>query len=171
MTVTIGIEPVRQAGIIELIALSDAYMNSLYPPEGNFAVDIDALEAPSIRFAVARLHGDIVGCCGIKLEEDGTAEIKRLFVHEKGRGHGLAKGLMAFVEDQALQHSVHTINLETGPLNVEAVKLYEALGYKVCGPFGAYEDNPYSLFMTKPLASRNPANWSGQANHFASTRQ
>ncbi len=151
MTITIGIEPVRQPEIIELIALSDAYMNSLYPPEGNFAVDIDALEDPSVRFAVARLKGKIAGCCGIKWESNGTAEIKRLFVHEKGRGHGIGKRLMAFLENLARDHGIRTINLETGPLNVEAVRLYKSLGYTVCGPFGSYEDNPWSLFMTKSL--------------------
>ena len=152
MTVSIAIESVRQQEVVELIALSDEYMNSLYPPEGNFAVDIDALEKPDLTFAVARLHGTIRGCCGLKFEPDSTAEIKRLFVHPLGRGHGMAKKLMEFLETLAREKSVHTINLETGPLNVEAVELYKALGFAECGRFGDYPDNPYSLFMTKNLA-------------------
>jgi putative acetyltransferase len=152
MTVSIAIESVRQPEIIELITLSDDYMNSLYPPEGNFAVDIDALERPDLTFAVARLDGTIRGCCGLKFESDGTAEIKRLFVHPSGRGHGMAKQLMMFLEKVAHTKKVHTINLETGPLNVEAVALYKALGFSECGRFGDYPDNPYSLFMTKNLA-------------------
>jgi len=152
MTVSIAIESVRQPEVVELIALSDEYMNALYPPEGNFAVDIDALEKPDLTFAVARLDGTIRGCCGLKFEPDGTAEIKRLFVHPLGRGHGMAKKLMVFLETLARKKTVHTINLETGPLNVEAVELYKALGFSECGRFGDYPDNPYSLFMTKNLA-------------------
>jgi putative acetyltransferase len=152
VTVTIALESVRQPEIIKLIAQSDDHMNSLYPAEGNFAVDLDALEKPDIAFAVARLNGKIAGCCGLKFHRDGTAEIKRLFVHEKSRGHGIGKGLIGFLEDLARDKHVRTINLETGPLNTEAVHLYSSAGYAVCGRFGAYPDNPYSLFMTKTLA-------------------
>lgn len=152
MKLSIAIESVRQPGVIVLIEASDRYSLERYPPEGHFGTDIDGLDRPDILFAVARLENRIVGCGAIKLEADGTGELKRLFVDDAGRGRGVGKALMVFLEALAADRKVAVLNLETGPLNTEAVKLYQAFGYAECGPFGSYEDNPYSLFMTKKLA-------------------
>lgn len=35
---------------------------------------------------------------------------------------------------------------------VQALLLYERLGYPRCGPFGAYPDDPLSVFMEKTVA-------------------
>jgi putative acetyltransferase len=157
VTVAISIELPNQPEVAALIALSDEYMASLYPPEGNFAVDLDALSQPDISFLVARLHGKAVGCGGIKCFGNNSAELKRIFVHDEARGHGVGRKIMAELETQAIARNVTRIFLETGPLNVEAVRMYEALGYCACGPFADYEENPHSLFMTKDLKQREAA--------------
>ena len=151
MSLTIAVENVYRPGISELIALSDAYSDERYPPEGNFATALDDLDTPDISLVVARAGADAVGCVGLKFESDGIAELKRLFVHPGARGGGLGRKLMDFLEALARERGVRRINLETGPLNTEAVKLYKVYGYAPCGPFGDYEENPYSLFMTKDL--------------------
>nr|WP_223218015.1 GNAT family N-acetyltransferase [Rhizobium wenxiniae] len=140
-----------------MIGLSDDYMASLYPPEGNFAVDLDALSQPNISFLVARLDGKAVGCGGIKWFSDGSAELKRIFVHDDARGHGIGRKIMAELETLAAVRNVIRLYLETGPLNIEAVRLYEALGYQSCGPFADYEENPHSLFMMKDFKQREAA--------------
>lgn len=157
MTVTIATEQPKRPEVAALIGLSDDYMASLYPPEGNFAVDLDALSQPDISFLVARLNGKAVGCGGIKWFADGSAELKRIFVHDDARGHGIGRKIMAELEMLAATRNVIRIHLETGPLNVEAVRLYEALGYHSCGPFADYKENPHSLFMMKDLKQREAA--------------
>lgn len=157
MTVTIAIEEPKQPEVAALIGLSDDYMASLYPPEGNFAVDLDALSQPDISFLVARLDGKAVGCGGIKWFSDGSAELKRIFVHDDARGHGIGRKIMAELETLAASRNVIRLYLETGPLNAEAVRLYEALGYRSCGPFADYEENPHSLFMMKDFKQREAA--------------
>ncbi|AYD01927.1 GNAT family N-acetyltransferase [Neorhizobium sp. NCHU2750] len=157
MSVTIATERPNQPEVIALIELSDAYMASLYPPEGNFAVDLDALSQPDISFLVARLDGKAVGCGGIKWFDDDSAELKRIFVHDDARGHGIGRKIMAELEALAAARAADRLYLETGPLNVEAVRLYQALGYSTCGPFSDYEENPHSLFMTKILRQREAA--------------
>ncbi len=157
MNVTIAVEQPKQPEVVALIGLSDEYMDSLYPPEGNFAVDLDALSCRDVSFLVARLDGKAVGCGGIKWFEDGSAELKRIFVRDDARGHGLGRKIMAELEALAATRNVHRLYLETGPLNVEAVRLYETLGYRPCGPFADYEENPHSLFMMKDLKQRETA--------------
>lgn len=151
MSVTIAVERPDQPDVAALIALSDEYMAGLYPPEGNFAVDIEALFQPDIDFIVARLDGKAVGCGGIKWCDDGTAELKRIFVRDDARGHGLGRRIMETLQSLAEARGITRISLETGPLNTEAVRLYETFEYRICGPFADYEDNPHSLFMTKDL--------------------
>ena len=149
---SISIEPVNQPEIFELIELSDAYSLARYPAEGHFGTDVEGLSGDDISFAVVRDEGRAIGCGALKWNGDGTAELKRLFVRDEGRGKGAARKVMAYLEDMARARGVTRIDLETGPLNTEAVGLYGALGYAECGPFPPYEANPYSLFMTKELA-------------------
>lgn len=153
MSVTIAIEPPNQPDVLSLIEASDVYMNALYPPEGNFAVDINALCRPEITFVVARLHGKAAGCGAIKWYEDGTAELKRIFVADDARGNGIGRRIMDQLQELADGKRVERLYLETGPLNVEAVGMYRAFGFEECGPFADYPENPYSLFMTKRLAN------------------
>lgn len=149
----IAVEPADRPDVRELIALSDAYSGERYPPEGNFATDIAGLSEADVAFAVVRDDGRAIGCAALKWSGDGTAELKRLFVREEGRGKGAARQVMAFLEELARARGTARIDLETGPLNTEAVALYRALGYAECGPFPPYEANPYSLFMTKDLGA------------------
>ncbi|MCF6367618.1 GNAT family N-acetyltransferase [Rhizobium sp. TRM95001] len=64
---------------------------------------------------------------------------------------------MAELEALAATRHVGRLYLETGPLNIEAVRLYETLGYRSCGPFADYEENPHSLLMMKDLKQREAA--------------
>lgn len=155
MRLTLTIERPDQAEAVALLDLSDRYMEALYPPEGNFAVDLAALMKPDITFVIARLDGKAVGCGAAKWLNDGSAELKRIFVSEDARGHGLGHRLMDFLEDEAKARNISTLFLETGPLNTEAVRLYRKHGFYECGPFADYEDNPYSLFMKKLVAVEN----------------
>ena len=43
--------------------------------------------------------------------------------------------------------------LETGSSEAftPAIRLYESAGFARCGPFDGYVENPFSIFMTRPL--------------------
>jgi len=151
MTVTIALESPRQAEIVRLLGLSDAYAASLYPAESNHLVDLTTLEEPEVSFFVAR-HGDIVvGCVALVEAGDGTAEIKRMFVDPQARGLRAASGLMDELEERARARGLDAIRLETGIYQPEAIGLYRKYGYVEIGPFGSYQPDPLSLFMEKRL--------------------
>jgi putative acetyltransferase len=147
----ITFESPDQPEIIALIADLDAYLLALYPPESVYALDINTLTQPHVRFAVARnSEGAAAGCGAIMLTPE-YAEVKRMFVHPAARGTGAAKRLLAKLEEAAREAGCPAMVLETGPDQPEALGLYERLGFARRGPYGDYADDPLSVFMEKPL--------------------
>jgi putative acetyltransferase len=67
---------------LRLLALSDVYLQSLYPTESNHLESAAALKRPGVTFLGGSVDGEIVACGAARiLEDDGRyAEIKRLFV-------------------------------------------------------------------------------------------
>ena len=135
----------------ELIRASDAYAQALYPAESNHLVDVESLAQPHVIFCVARQDDAIVGCGAAVLKPEGYAELKRMFVAEAARGHGVGRQLLAFLEEQVRQRGVMLTRLETGVYSHDAIRLYERMGYVKIEPFGDYWDDPLSVFYEKQL--------------------
>ncbi len=137
--------------VAALIRASDANAASLYPAESNHLVDVEALARPNVIFCVARLDEAIAGCGAAMLMPEGHAEIKRMFVQEAARGHGIGRQILAFLEDQLRSHGVGVARLETGIHSHEAIGLYKRMGYVKIGPFADYWDDPLSVYYEKSL--------------------
>jgi putative acetyltransferase len=150
---TIDFESPDQPDVIALVAELDAYQDSLYPPESRHALDLTSLKQDDVLCAVARDEtGMALACAALVLGAD-YSEIKRLYVHPRGRGQGLARKLLARLEARALEAHCTLIRLETGPYQPAALALYAGAGYERRGPFGDYADDPLSVFMQKQLAA------------------
>ena len=137
----------------------DAYLASLYAPEDNHILDIDALLAPDIVFLGAWQGESLLGCGAFRAMpgEHCTggrpyAEIKRMMVRPPARGQRVGARLLAALEDAACERGLALALLETGRDQLEAVCLYERAGYTLRGAFGGYPDNGLSLFYEKRLA-------------------
>ncbi len=152
MTVVIAIEPPRQAGVLRLLELSDAYAASLYPSESNHMVDVATLEGPGVSFFVAREGDAVLGCGALVEAGDGTGEIKRMFVDEAARGLKLGKQLIDAILQRGGELGLSAIRLETGIRQPQAIGLYRARGFSEIGPFGDYQPDPLSIFMEKRLS-------------------
>lgn len=149
--ISIEFESPDQADVIALIAELDAYQDSLYPPESRHALDLASLKQANVLFAVARDRSrDAIGCAALVLLP-AFGEIKRLYVHPRGRGQGVASKLLALLEARALASDCKVLTLETGPHQPEALALYASAGYARRGPFGDYTNDPLSVFMQKRL--------------------
>ena len=149
MSVLIAAESPDQTDVLELIAELDAYQHALYPAESNHLLDLNSLLRPNVLFVVAR-DGErrAIGCGAIVLYPQ-YGEIKRMYVRPGGRGQGVAKAMLAALEAGAAQQGSTALYLETGIHQPEAIALYERSGYRRCGPFGDYRDDPLSIFMRK----------------------
>jgi putative acetyltransferase len=133
-----------------LLEASHAMMLELFTPDSNHFLSLDALAAPDIRFFVARLDGNTVGCGALAIR-DGYGEIKSMFVDPDSRGTGVAAGLMHQLEAETIANGLAMLRLETGDLLHAAHALYQRHGFTVRGPFGSYSAHPHSVFMEKWL--------------------
>lgn len=138
-----------QPDVHALIAELDTYLYSLYPAENVYALDIASLLAPNVLFAVARDAAGAALGCGAVVVTPEYGEIKRMYVRPHYRGQGLARRLIGALEAKAMEGGCRSFMLETGPAQPEALMLYERLGYRYRGPFGAYRADPLSVFMQK----------------------
>ena len=133
-----------------LIALLDAdlserngVLQALYAPHNK----TDALEAVVLLYR----DGLAVACGAFKALSAETAEEKRVFVRKAYRGQGLSKVLMEALERQIRSGGYRRAVLETGVKQVEAIHLYQRMGYGPTANYGPYVGNPNSVCMEKTL--------------------
>ncbi|MFJ2772070.1 GNAT family N-acetyltransferase [Streptomyces sp. NPDC087300] len=83
---------------------------------------------------------------------DGDAELKRMYVTPEARGLGLARRILAVLEDDAKAAGRTRMVLETGTKQPEAVTLYLSCGYTLAPQkFGHYRFDDLSLCYVKQL--------------------
>jgi len=140
----------RDPQAVALLQASHALMESLFPPEDNHYLSIDALCVPEVHFFVARDGDTTLGCGAFKVMGD-YAEVKSMFTAEAGRGKGVAAAILTRIEDGAKAEGLAALKLETGNTLHAAHRLYARHGFTSCGPFGDYPESPSSLFMEKTL--------------------
>ena len=148
----VALEPVDQQDIIALIDALDAYQGSLYPAESNYHLSVEALKASNVIFAVVRDDDDVAVACGAVVLFNGYGELKRMYVSPTQRGRGVAKNVIAFLEQEAVHRGCTLLMLETGIHQAEALGLYERSGYVRRGPYGDYPNDPLSVFMEKKIS-------------------
>jgi GNAT superfamily N-acetyltransferase len=105
------------------------------PPKGDFLVGIDA-------------GGDGICCGGIKPLPDGACEFKRLYVRPEARRRGVARELLARLEDRARELGFEVARLDTGPRQPQSERLFRSAGYR---PIGDFNDNPVASFFGEKL--------------------
>ena len=113
-------------------------------PEGAFYVGYLA-GAPAVTGAWRR-HDLVAG-----VEAGPCAEIKRMYVGAAHRRLGLARVMLAHLEDEARLAGAAAMILETGLRQPEAIELYSSSGYEAIPGFGFYRDAPLSRCFAKPL--------------------
>jgi GNAT superfamily N-acetyltransferase len=110
----------------------------------------EQMSPPHGLFLAAAVDDHVVGCGGVRVQDGGLCEIKRMFVAPQARGQGIAKRLLAALEEAALEMGCHTAQLDTRSVLVEARTMYLAAGYV---EVERYNDNPFAQhWFSKKLA-------------------
>jgi putative acetyltransferase len=137
-----------------IIAAADEFYRDLYPADNNHLEPAAALKRPGVLFVGCRVEGRLAasGAAKVMTDDGSYAEIKRVFVLDEYRGRGLSRRIMDHLESKLREQGVTLFRLETGIHQPAAIGLYRKLGYRERGPFGAYREDPLSIFMEKRAA-------------------
>jgi putative acetyltransferase len=151
MAIHIQIERPIGPEIAALIEERMAHSRAIQPPQSIHTFDLSRLDRPGITFWTVRADDALAGCGALKEENDGSGEIKSMFIRPAWRGQGLSRKILEAIEEKAREFGLRQLRLETGADSLAARTLYESFGYAYCTPFGKYQPDPLSVFMTKSL--------------------
>jgi DNA-binding MarR family transcriptional regulator/GNAT superfamily N-acetyltransferase len=122
-----------------------------FDPSAGVTAEPHELTPPAGCFLIAYLHGEPVGCGGVKHLPGGPSDIKRMWVSPAARGLGLGRRLLEELEQQVRDSGATVARLETNRVLVEAIALYRSAGYR---EVPAFNDEPFAHhWFEKPLTT------------------
>lgn len=149
--------PVDSGDGAAMVTAMAAEMRELYWDVGALpgGLDLDAPDMPKAgpaelgppfgTFLVGYTAEGVAVCGGgLKRLPDGACEIKRMYVVPAARGQGVARALLAALEDAARGLGYAIARLDTGDRQAHAQRMYEAQGYR---PVANFNDNPVATFF------------------------
>lgn len=95
--------------------------------------------------------GTAVGCAGLRLLGQDSAEVKRMYVAPARRGTGVAAELLRALEASAGARGLTTLRLETGDRLAAALRFYTRSGFTRIPNYGPYVDSDTSLCFERRL--------------------
>jgi GNAT superfamily N-acetyltransferase len=132
---------------VRLVEAMVTEMEELYDLRAGTGLGLSAPPAdfspPGGAFLVVYEDGKPVAGGGVKRDEDGIAEIKRMYVAPGARGRGLGRQLLEALEEEARALGYARIRLDTGARQPEARAMYERAGYHAVDD---YNGNPQATF-------------------------
>lgn len=103
-------------------------------------------------FVIARnKSGKAIGCGAFRPMDETTAEIKRMYAKDKGRGIGGI--ILSYLEHRAHDFGYEALRLETRIVNTKAVLFYEQNGYRKIPNYGKYRGRTNAICFEKELTS------------------
>lgn len=151
MAQTIAVESPLQDEVRVLIAALNDYLFSLTPPEHCFHMTVEQMSGPDTTVFIARENGKAVGCGALRRDEDGIAEVKRMFTVPEQQGKGIGGRILDQIIALARKEGFKRLVLETGDRHPAAWRVYERAGFTRCGPVLDYPDTTWSVFYDMEL--------------------
>lgn len=127
----------RPSGDSEVIALVVDQQVELRARDGGREGHVYTVD-PAARYLVAVVGGDAVACGALLVIDIDIAEVTRLYVRPAYRGRGLARRMLAALEDLAASRGHRVLRLEAGVTSPEAISLFLGAGYRPIPRFGRY---------------------------------
>jgi GNAT superfamily N-acetyltransferase len=134
----------------KLVALLDATLKILDGDDHEFYAQFNKSDAIK-NVVVFYENNHPLGCGTFKFYENKTLEIKRMYVLPEQRGKGIAGQILNELEKWAKELNYNSCILETGIMQVDAIGLYQKLGYSVIQNYGQYQGVENSVCMQKGI--------------------
>ncbi|WP_299293786.1 GNAT family N-acetyltransferase [uncultured Tateyamaria sp.] len=126
-------------------------MRASSPEESCHVMQPDALLDKGAVLFAAR-DGDVLLGVGALAALDVThGELKSMHTAAEARGRGVGARILRSLVDHARAAGMQRVSLETGTAEMfaPARALYASHGFEDCAPFGDYQLDPLSVFMTR----------------------
>jgi GNAT superfamily N-acetyltransferase len=137
----------------KLVVLLDAYLKIQDGDQNDFYDQFNNIDG--LKNVVIAYENNVpLGCRAFKIHPNNLAEIKRMFVANKGRRKGIASKILMELETWASELNQHKCILETGKQQPEAIELYKKCGYTITTNFGFYENVENSVCFEKTLLQK-----------------
>lgn len=103
--------------------------------------------------------GRVCGGGAYRRLPDGTCEMKRRYVHDRCRGHGVGRTLCTALLEAARADGCTVMRLDTGNLLREAIATYGSFGFAHAPPHHDYPEElmPYLVSTERALDDLQPA--------------
>jgi GNAT superfamily N-acetyltransferase len=135
---------------INLIETFDAFLWERYPDLKNDYWGNNLIEFNS-NVIIIYLNDKAVACGCFKKYNASTVELKRMFVSPEARGLGLAQEVIKELEEEARTQGFETMVLETLYKQIEAISLYQKVGFEIVENYEPYVGLANSVCMSKSI--------------------
>ena len=151
MTIRIRAASFDDAEVQKLVSDALGDLSQRYGGSGDDTpVAAEEFVPPRGAFFVALDGHDLIGCAGWRAHGE-DAELERMYTASAARGRGVARRLLAAIEESARANGHKRVILETGDRQPEAIALYESAGYQRIEDFGFYKDHEGVLSYARAL--------------------
>ena len=139
--------------VIELLRVHLHHARAETGPGSAHALDISGLQASGVRFWGLWEGETLLGVGALKDLGAGHGEVKSMHTAQAARRRGIGGAMLRHLIDTARASGWTRLSLETGSWAYfePAHALYRLHGFSDCGPFGDYQPDPNSIFMTLDL--------------------
>jgi GNAT superfamily N-acetyltransferase len=135
---------------ISLIETFDTFLWERYPELKNDYWGNNLIEFnPNV--LIVYLDNKAVGCGCFKKYNKNTAELKRMFVSPEARGLGLAQLIVKELEIGAKNQGFEIFILETLYKQIEAINLYQKMGFEIVENYEPYVGLTNSICLSKSI--------------------
>ena len=125
-------------------------------PEGSAHVlDIKGLKDPTIKFWSLWEDDELMGSGALKFMDKEHGEFKSIRINDKFRKKGNGIKVIDHLINEAKKLKVKKLSLETGSgaFFIQARKLFNQCGFKVCKPFSHYKEDVNSVYMNMQIGN------------------
>jgi len=125
-------------------------LKSVSPKGSTHVLDIPGLKDNSIKFWSLWNEDELIGCGALKFLSNDHGEFKSIRISDKFKAKGYGSKIINHLISKAKSLNINKISVETGAgiFFAPARKLFTNSGFKKCGPFAHYKEDPNSCYFT-----------------------
>ncbi len=149
----IAVDDLSTADIRGLLQQHFDAMLANSPPGSCHFLNFDELKGADVSFWSIREHGHLAGCGALRQIDSRHGEIKSMRTVDAFQRRGVAAHMLDHILSIARSRGYRRLSLETGSGEsfASAISLYRRFGFVDCAPFGEYQEDVFSRFMSRSI--------------------